>query len=148
MSSPARTDPFTIGKFFVSIDGLVSSSFSEVSGLEASTDVIDYRAGDSKNAIDQKLPGLSHVSNVVLKRGLTSDLSLWAWFAAVKAGNLERKNVAITLLDQAENPVLRWNLHNAWPCKWIGPALNACTSEVAIESLEIVHEGLDLVSAG
>jgi phage tail-like protein len=84
---------------------------------------------------------------VVLKRGLTSDLSLWAWFAAVAAGTLQRKNVTITLLDQAEVPALIWRLHNAWPCKWAGPALNASSSEVAIEMLELTHEGLDMVAA-
>ena len=148
MASPTRTDPFTIGRFTVSIDGIVAGAFSEVSGLDVSIDVIDYREGNSKLPTDQKLPGLAHVSNVVLKRGLTSDLSLWAWFAAVMVGNVERRGIAITLLDQAERPVLIWRLRNAWPCKWVGPALNASSSDVAIETLEITHEGLELVSAG
>lgn len=147
MSPSPRTDPFTIGKFVVSIDGVVASAFSEVSGLDASIDVIDYREGNSKNPIDQRLPGLSHVSNIVLKRGLTSDLSLWNWFAAVMGGLVDRRNLTITLLDQAEKPVLVWRLRNAWPSKWIGPTLNANSCEVAIETLEITHEGLELVSA-
>ena len=147
MASPTRTDPFTVGKFTVTIDGVASSAFSEVSGLDASIDVIDYREGNSKVPTDQKLPGLAHVSNIVLKRGLTSDLSLWAWFAAVMSGIVERRNLSITLLDQAEKPVLVWRLRNAWPCKWVGPALNASSSDVAIETLELTHEGLELVSA-
>ncbi len=147
MASPVRTDPFTIGKFTVSIDGTVSTAFSEVSGLEASIDVLDYRAGDSKSLVDQKLPGLNKVSNITLKRGLTADLTLWTWIASVKAGTMERRNVQITLLDQADKPVLAWRIHNAWPCKWTGPALNANSSDVAIETLELTHEGLELVVA-
>jgi len=148
MAPPTRIDPFTIGNFSVSIDGVVSSAFSEVSGLEVSIDVIDYREGNSKVPTDIRLPGLAHVSNIVLKRGLTSDLSLWQWFAAVMSGVVERRNMIITLLDQADKPVLVWRVRNAWPCKWVGPALNAASSEVAIETLEITHEGLELVSAG
>jgi phage tail-like protein len=148
MATPVRTDPFTIGKFLVSIDGIAASSFTEVSGLEASIDVIDYREGNSKGPFDQKLPGLNRVTNIVLKRGLTSDLSLWAWIAAVMAGNLQRKQIRIVLLDQSENPVLAWQIRNAWPCKWSGPVLNASAGDVAIETLEIAHEGLELVPAG
>jgi len=148
MVSPTRNDPFTIGRFTVNIDGIVAGAFSEVSGLDASIDVIDYREGNSKLPTEQKLPGLAHVSNVVLKRGLTSDLSLWQWFAAVMSGVIERRNLSITLLDQADKPVLVWRLRNAWPCKWVGPALNASSSDVAIETLELTHEGLELVSAG
>jgi phage tail-like protein len=148
MASPARIDPFTIGKFLVSIDGIAAGSFSEVSGLDVSVDVIDYREGNSKGPFDQKLPGLNHVSNVVLKRGLTSDVSLWTWINTVVSGNIQRRAVQITLLDQADNPVLVWRIRNAWPCKWSGPILNANSSEVAIETLEIAHEGLDLAPAG
>jgi len=148
MASPVRIDPFTIGKFLVSIDGTTASSFSEVSGLDVSIDVIDYREGNSRGPFDQKLPGLNRVSNVTLKRGLTADLSLWTWISNVLSGNIQRRAVQITLLDQADNPVLVWRIHNAWPCKWTGPILNANSSEVAIETLEIAHEGLELVSVG
>jgi phage tail-like protein len=144
MASPGRIDPFTIGKFLVNIDRIAAGSFSEVSGLDVSIDVIDYREGNSAGPFTQKLPGLNHVSNVVLKRGLTQDLSLWAWMNNVVTGNIQRAAVHITLLDQTDKPVLVWKLHNAWPCKWAGPLLNANSSDVAIETLEIAHEGLDL----
>jgi phage tail-like protein len=147
MGSPARIDPFTIGRFLVSIDGIVASAFSEVSGLEASIDVVDYRSGNSPASVDQKLPALTHYSNITLKRGLTADLSLWTWFSGIVNGNLVRKNIAITLLDATEKPVLVWRVRNAWPARWTGPTLNANSSEVAIESLEIVHEGIEMVAA-
>jgi phage tail-like protein len=147
MASPGRIDPFTTGKFLVSIDGITAGSFTEVSGLDVSIDVIDYREGNSGGPFDQKLPGLNRVSNVTLKRGLTQDFSLWAWMNNVVTGNIQRTTVHITLLDQTDKPVLAWKLKNAWPCKWTGPVLNANSGDVAIETLEIAHEGLELVSA-
>ncbi len=147
-TAPIRSEPFSIAKFLVTIDGIASTSFTEVSGLETSIDVIDYRSGDSKLPVDQKLPGLSRVSNVVLKRGLTTDMSLFNWITSAMAGNLIRSAVKITLLDQSERPVLAWRLHNAWPCKWSGPTLCSTSSEVAIETLELTHEGLDFITAG
>jgi phage tail-like protein len=148
MASPGRIDPFTIGKFLVSIDGVPASSFSEVSGLDVSIDVIDYREGNSGGPFAQKLAGLNHVSNVVLKRGLTSDLSLWAWINSVVTGTIQRREIQIILLDQTDKPVLVWKIHNAWPCKWTGPILNANSGDVAIETLEIAHEGLEIAPAG
>lgn len=143
-AAPVRGNPFTCGNFLVEIDGIAATSFSEVSGLEVSIDVVDYRAGDSKLNTDQKLAGSYRVSDVTLKRGLTKDMSLWNWINAGLSGSVNRANVAITLLDQAENPVLVWRLRNAWPCKWSGPVLSTGTSDVAIETLEICHEGLQL----
>lgn len=144
----ARTDPFLAGNFLVQIDGVTASSFSEVLGLEASIDVIDYRNGDLKENSPQKLPGLNRYSNITLKRGLTADLSLWNWINSALQGTLVRANVTIVLLDQTDVPALAWRLRNAWPCKWSGPSLAANSSEVAIETLEICHEGLELVVAG
>lgn len=144
MSPTARIDPFLAGNFRVAIDGISASSFSEVSGLDVSLDVVDYRAGnDSQNGVE-KLPGLNKYSNVTLKRGLTSDLSLWTWTQNVLKGTSDRRAVQITLLDQSDTPVLIWTLTNAWPCKWSGPVLAAMSSEVAIEALELSHEGLAL----
>ncbi|HEY1985479.1 MAG TPA: phage tail protein [Terracidiphilus sp.] len=136
--------PYTCGNFRVEIDGIAASSFSEVSGLEASIDVVEYRAGDAKLNAEQKLPGLHKYNNITLKRGLTQDTSLWNWINSAMSGVLNRANVAIILLDQADNPVLTWRVRNAWPCKWSGPVLSAQCSEVAIETLELTHEGIDL----
>jgi phage tail-like protein len=96
----------------------------------------------------QKLPGLNRYTNVTLKRGLTADLSLWNWIKSALQGTVVRASVAIILLDQSDNPVLTWQLKNAWPCRWSGPSLVAGSSEVAIETLEICHEGLELVNPG
>ncbi len=144
---PGRNDPFTAGNFRVEIQGITTTSFSQVQGLEVSIDVVEYRAGDSKLNTEQKLPGLAKTTDVTLKRGLTRDLSVWNWINSAISGNVNRTNVTVTLLDQTEQPVLVWRLHNAWPCKWTGPALNAGSSDVAMEELVLVYEGLDLVSA-
>jgi phage tail-like protein len=147
MAPATRTDPYLNGNFLVQIDGITSASFSEVSGLEADIEVIEYRSGDAKQAAVQKLPGLHKFTNITLKRGLVQDQSLWNWMQTVLNGNVQRTNVSIILLDRAENPVWRWNLTNAWPCKWSGPILKAESDEVAIETLEICYENLT-ASAG
>lgn len=139
-----RNDPFSAGNFRVEIQGITTTSFSAVNGLEVSVDVVEYRAGDAKLNTEQKLPGLYRVTNVTLKRGLIRDLSLWNWINSAMVGNVNRTNVAVTLLDQQDQPVLMWKLRNAWPCKWTGPALNAGSSDVACEELELVHEGLEM----
>lgn len=142
MAPATRTDPYLNGNFLVQIDGITSASFSEVSGLEADIEVIEYRSGDAKQAAVQKLPGLHKFTNITLKRGLVQDLSLWNWMQTVLNGTVQRANVSIVLLDQSRNPVWRWNLTNAWPCKWSGPILKAESDEVALETLEICYENL------
>ena len=144
MSPANRTDPYLSGNFLVEIDGVTSASFSEVSGLDVSTDVIDYREGNSAENAVRKLPGLHKFSNITLKRGMVQDLSLWNWMQTVLNGNVQRTSVSIVLLDRADNPVWRWNLTNAWPCKWSGPVLKAECDEVAIETLEICYENLTI----
>jgi phage tail-like protein len=147
MSPATRVDPFLVKNFLVEIDGVTSAAFSEVSGIDVSTDPIDYREGNAAENAVRKLSGLNKFTNITLKRGLTQDLSLWNWMQNTLNGNVQRTSVSIVLLDQDRNPVWRWSLTNAWPCKWAGPALNAQSNDVAIETLEICYEGLS-VSGG
>jgi phage tail-like protein len=137
-----RADPFTPLRFIVEIDGVQSAAFSEVSGLESETDVIEYRTGT--DLVTRKIPGLTKYGNITLKRGLTKDRDLWNWRLSVVEGQVERKNGAIVLLDASGAEVVRFGFRNGWPCKWEGPALNARGNDVAIETLEIAHEGLEL----
>jgi phage tail-like protein len=83
--------------------------------------------------------------NISLKRGFTQDFDLWNWRKTTLDGATERRAGTIVLLDEARQPVLRWNFKEGWISKWEGPALNATTNEAAIESLEIAHEGLEMV---
>ena len=146
MPPPSRKDPLPRFNFRVEIDGIAVASFAEVSGLESETAVIDYRTGDSR--VTRKLPGLTKYANIVLRRGMTLDLALWQWRKTVVEGRAERRNGSIVLSDEAGKDMLRINFFGGWPCKWEGLALNAKTSEVAIETLEIAHEGLEIDGGG
>jgi phage tail-like protein len=147
MSPATRIDPYLAGNFLVEIDGVTASAFNEVTGLEAAIEVVDYRSGNTPESAVRKLPGLHKFTNITLKRGFTNDLSLWNWFNSVLNGNVVRASMSIVLLDQNENPVLRWNVHEAWPCRWEGPVMAGGSNDIAIETLEICHEGF-VLSAG
>ncbi len=146
MPAQNRTDPYKNFNFRVEIDGIAVAAFSEVSGLESETVVVEYRTGDSR--VTRKLPGVTKYPNLVLKRGLTLDLALWKWRKTVVDGRAERRNGSIILRDDAGKDMLRFNFFEGWPCKWEGPAFNAKGSEVAIETLEIAHEGLEIDGGG
>jgi phage tail-like protein len=143
MPDGKRNDPFGQFNFLVEVDGVIQAGFSEASGLTTDTNVIEYREGNEITTT-RKLPGLMKYNNIVLKRGWTKDKRLWEWRKKVIDGKTQRASGAIILLDEARNEALRWNFREGWPSKWEGPALNAKTSEVAIETLEIAHEGLEL----
>lgn len=148
MASAARNDPFGQFNFLIEIDGITRAGFSEVSGLTSDTNVMEYRDGDEgPPATVRKLPGLVKFTNIVLKRGYTTDTALWTWRQTVLDGVTQRTTGTITLLDEARNPALSWNFTAGWPVKLEGPGMNGKTSDVAVETLEIAHEGIELVSA-
>ena len=140
-----RKDPFASFNFIVEIDGIPIAAFSECSGLDTETDIIEYREGSDDNTV-RKIPGLNKFSNISLKRGVTKDLDLWNWRKTVLDGVTIRKSGSIILLNERREPVLRWNFKHGWPVKWEGPTLKARGNEIAIETLVIAHEGLDLVT--
>lgn len=144
MPPAARRDPYKNYAFLVEIDGIARAGFAEVSGLAAEATVIEYREGADPISSTRKLPGLVKYSNVTLKRGFTTDRDLWSWWRTVADGSVERRNVAITLLDDSRTPVARWLLRNAWPAKIEAPNLSSDKNEVAIETIELAHEGLEL----
>jgi phage tail-like protein len=132
-------DPYRGFNFLVEIDGITQAGFQEVSGLDATTAPVDYREGtDPKHT--RKLTGLNTYSPITLRRGITDSDELWKWRQTVIDGKTERKNGSIVLMDEAGAEKLRWNFSNAWPSRWTGPALNATSPAVAVETLEITHE--------
>jgi phage tail-like protein len=139
-------DPYRSFNFLVEIDAVTVAAFSEVTGLTAETEVIEYRTGGMLGGV-HKLAGLTKYANITLKRGMTQNLELWNWYKNVVEGKTDRRSASIVLLNEAHQEVLRWNIVNAWPRKWDGPALNARHNEIAIETLELAHEGLELVAA-
>ena len=132
-------DPYRGFNFRVEIDGITQAGFQECSGLDASTDVVDYREGTEANHV-RKLTGLNKYSAIGLKRGITDSDELWKWRKTVIDGKTERKNGSIVLMDESGAEKLRWNFSDAWPSKWTGPAFNSTGSAIAVESLELTHE--------
>lgn len=141
MATGERKDPYRSYNFLVEIDGITRAGFRECSGLDSTQDPIDYREGTDP-LTTRKLPGLVKYSNISLKSGMTDDAELWEWRKKVMEGKVERKNASIVLLDDTGAEKVRWNFINGWPTKWTGPTFNATGNEVAIETLEIVHEGV------
>ncbi len=138
-----RNDPYSAFNFLVEIDDITQAGFSECSGLSTESGVIEYRNGNEDITV-RKLPGLKKFTNISLKRGFTNSKELWEWRKKVLEGKTERKGGAIQLLNEAREAVLRWNFKNGWPTKWEGPAFNGKNDEVAIETLEIAVESVEL----
>lgn len=135
--------PLTSFHFEVKVDGVASSAFSEVSGLEVENDVVEYHYGTNKAYNSMKMPGLRKYSNVTLKRGMTEgDGDFFKWISENQNNNTKRQTVTITLLDDSHKPKVTWTLDKAWVVKVSHPDMNAANSDVAIETLELAHEGL------
>jgi phage tail-like protein len=139
-----RDNPYLNFNFLVDIGLGDEMGFSEVETPSGEIEVIEYREGADTVNSARKLPGLAKYPNVTLKRGITGRTDLFEWWKSVRDGQVQRRNVTITLLDEQRQSVLRWHLRNAWPVKIEGPSLNATGNEVAIETLELAHEGLEI----
>jgi phage tail-like protein len=142
MTNVHDKDPFRGYNFQVDIDGIDSMAFSEVTGLTAEGDSVDYREGSEVTNTVRKLVGLRKYGNVTLKRGYTKNDEFWKWYEKIAGGLPDRRSVTITLMNEARDPVLTWACAEAWINKVEGPSFNASGNEVAIESVELIHEGL------
>ena len=119
--------------------------FSEVGGLTQENQAIEYRDGSFPEYSSIKMPGLRKFTNVTLTRGIVkSHNEFFNWLSTVKLNTVERRDLVVSLLNEEHQPVMVWKIHNAFPVKVEGPALKAAGNEVAIESIEIAHEGLEL----
>lgn len=144
MANDQRTDPYRAYNFVLEIDNVPKGAFAEVGGLTADGDSVDYREGTDLQSNVRKLVGLRKYTNLMLKRGYTQDKALWQWYTNIMNGVPDRRNVTIVLMNERREAVLRWHAENAWINKIEGPALKASSNDVAMESLELVHEGLTL----
>ena len=145
MATDKRKDPFRGFNFRVEIDGLAVAAFSEVSGLIVDGEVADYREGTDRLNSVRRLSGLrTHKQPIVLKRGFTKDDTFWQWYARIAAGEDDRRNGSVILMNEAHKDVMRWNFENAFLNKIEGPALKAADNAVTIESAELVHEFLSM----
>ena len=140
-----RDNPYGNYNFVVDLGGgKEEAGFSEVDLPAGEIEAIEYREGSDKVSSARKLPGRVSYPNVVLRRGVAGRLELFEWWKAIRDGNLDRRNVTITLLDEQRQAVQSWRLRNAWPAKLDYSTLNALGNEVAIETLELAHEGFEV----
>lgn len=146
--------PYRSFRYSVEMDGITRGGFSEVSGFDLSVDVVEYREGDDLRNTPRKLPGLTKYGNITFKWGIVGDMDFLDWIFTVAPSDqspptsIERKNITITLIDDAGATGPSWTIINAWPVKYSIPDLNALGSEIAVESIEICHEGLNRTSGG
>jgi len=141
--------PLPVFHFSVSLGGGSPVGFSEVSGLSQEVQAIEYRDGlMSGTTLPLKSPGLKKAGNITLKRGMvTGNNDLYNWLNNNGSPGADRRDITITLLNDENNPVFVWSITQAWPVKIEGPGLKATGNETAIESIELVHEGITLKSA-
>lgn len=119
--------------------------FTEVTGLSVELQNIDYREGNSLEYQVTKMPGIPQYSNITLKRGIfRGDNEFFQWLNTVKLNNIERRDLTISLLNEEHEPVVSWKVKDAFPKKVEGPTLNSTGNEVAVESIELCHEGLTI----
>jgi phage tail-like protein len=122
--------------------------FQEVSGLDAETQPIEYRHGDSPQFSVIKMPGIKKFSDVTMKKGIVkSGHKVWDWFNEIKTNTIQRKSVTISLLDETGAPAMVWTLANAFPNRISGTDLKAQGNEVAVETIQFSHEGLTIANA-
>ncbi len=147
MTHPA--DPVVGFNFLIDLQGGATGYFTEVSGLGSETEVSEHKvvSKDGKTPIVQQLPGRLKWESIVLKRGITKDLDMWEWRQMVEEGKVDkaRKNGSITLLDNAFTPVAKWDFIRAWPSKMSGPSISSKSTDVSIEEMTLVHEGIKRV---
>jgi phage tail-like protein len=144
MAIASRIDPFRTFNFRLEIDGLTVGSFRECSGLAADGNAVEYREGTDVPRSVRKLIGLQTYSNVTLKRGQTTNPELWNWYRNIVNGLPDRRHGSVILMDEQRKDVMRWSIENMWIKKIEAPSFNATANEVAVESVELVHEGLML----
>jgi phage tail-like protein len=135
-----------IPKFYfkIDLDGL-GNAFQEASGLNVESTPIEYRNGNSPVFSPVKMPGLKKFGNITLKKGVfVKDNKFWAWFETIKMNTIKRQPMTISLLDESGAPTMVWKLQNAWPTKITGTDLKSTGNEVAVETIEIAHEGMTI----
>ncbi len=145
----AREDPLVGFHFAVDLQGHVTGYFTECSGLGSETETIEHKVvNESGVEVVMKVPGRLKWENIVLKRGITSDMQIWEWRKMVENGDVSgaRCDGSIVMFDQTLTEVARWNFQQAWPVKVTGPSVKADGNEIGIEELTIAHEYIERVS--
>ncbi|TMI64917.1 MAG: phage tail protein [Bacteroidetes bacterium] len=137
---------YPIPKFHFRVEwGGTNIGFSEVSGMNIENKVIEYRDGISPEFSKIKMPGMREYSNISLKRGtFKGDNEFYKWLNTISLNTVDRRDLTISLLNEKHEPVVVWKVHNAFPIKVQSTDLKADGSDVAIEQLDLAHEGLSI----
>lgn len=130
-------------RFYVLLENIPRAVFTEVSGLQLESVVQDYEEG-GLNSFVHRLPGRTKVGNLILKRGMTKGNEFFKWYMDFMAGRAKRQNITLTMYDTAGTRLFHWNFTGAYPVKWSGPQLSADGRSVAIETLELAHQGMEM----
>lgn len=149
MAGEAQDSNWPLPKFYFMVDwgSTTNIPFQEVIGLDKEVQPINYRHGNSPVFSEIDMPGNGKNNSVIMKKGIfVNDNSFWDWYEKIKINTIERQNVVIKLLDEGGNPTIAWTLNNAWPTKISSTDLKSDGSEVAIENIEIAHEGLTIAN--
>lgn len=148
MAEESQNNIYPLPKFYFKVeltDYLKEATFQEVSGLDVEAQVIEYRHGNSPEFSTIKMPGIKKYGNVTLKKGIfVNDNKFWAWFNEIKMNLITRQTVTIKLCNEKGEPTMTWKLTNAWPTKITGTDLKSDSNEVAVETLELAHEKLEI----
>ena len=145
-----REDPLVAFKFGLEIEGKLAGYFQTVSGIGSESEVIEHKIVDDNTGetINQKIPGRLTWTDITLKRGVTSSIDVWEWRQEIVDGKVDdaRTNCSIVAYNQANDEVARWNLESAWPSKVVGPEMDSGGTDLMVEEMTIVHEGLERVA--
>ncbi|MFC5449793.1 phage tail protein [Paenibacillus aestuarii] len=136
-----RRDPYRNFRFRVEVEGIQQAGFSDVSGFDASLSVIEYREGN-ETITPRKLPGLAKYGNISLKWGVTDSMDMYNWMNESIQGKVSRKTVTIIAINEEGSDVATWQVIEAWPMKYSAPSFKGTGNEIAIESLDLAHEGM------
>lgn len=142
------SDPYTSIHFAIDVNGITEGRFVECSPIEVDVESIKYREAGA-NQLVHLLPGRVEYADITLRYGMTKSGQLWDWMQTSINGKVDRRNVSVIMYGHdGSTEVMRWNLRNCWPRRWRGAALDALGSEVAVETLVLVFEEFERVSAG
>jgi len=134
-------------RFYVEIDHKRAAVFTELSGLQVEMEVQEYMEGGT-NSFVHRLPGRTKVGNITLKRGMASSREFLEWYLRVARGDVDRRNVSVMMYDVRGTVLMQWDFISAYPVKWVGPQLTATGAAMAVETLELTHNGFQLGQAG
>lgn len=138
-------DPLLGFNFALELEGSIAGYFTECSGIGSEHEIVEHKVVDkSGHEIVRKIPGRLKWQDITLKRGITSDMQIWAWRDSLVKGDVtgSRKNISITMLDRTYSPVAVWHFQNAWPSKVSGPSFKSDDNSFGVEEVTLVHEGM------